>query len=346
MRWFDETVTVGGVLLRGRFLMESGPFGHSGASIVACMEAGFSAVSTETISLADGTSPWWNIWQEGRSLYNCSKWSDITLKQWVEREIPYAVSRGAVIMATVGHTATDAEQIVPALEGSGITGIKACTYQADEIVGIVRTAKRHTTLPVWAKISANWPNFLELARACEMEGAEALVAIDTLGPVAFQRIGVRPALGSADGSGWLSGEAIHGRALYIVERLRERVSVPIVGVGGVLDAEGAQRMRSAGADLIGICSATLLYGLGHLKTIQEDLRNQPGWEFRNQRAGKEAAHIQVDRMKCDACGACAARCGYLALRIEQGRLETEDTACRRCGICQQICPAIQIESDV
>ena len=41
MSWFDEPRTIGGIPLKGSFLMESGPFGHSGASIVACMEAGF-----------------------------------------------------------------------------------------------------------------------------------------------------------------------------------------------------------------------------------------------------------------------------------------------------------------
>ena len=275
MSWFDEPRTVGGISLKGSFLMESGPFGHSGASIAACMEAGFSAISTETISCTDGTSPWWNLYRQGETLYNCSKWSDLSLEQWVHEEIPYAASRGAVILATVGHTAEDVESIVPVLNQSDIAGIKVCSYHADQIVSMVRAAKRHTHLPVWAKISANWPNFLELALACEAEGADALVAIDTVGPVAFFEEGERPALGSPNGVGWMSGAAIHSKALYVIQEIRHHTSIPIVGVGGIMDAAGVRRARAAGADLIGLCSAVLLHGLGHLERIESDLRLQP-----------------------------------------------------------------------
>lgn len=344
MSWFDEPRTIGGVSLKGSFVMESGPYGHSGASIVACMEAGFSAVSTETISLTDGTSPWWNIYRQGENLYNCSKWSDIPLQQWVEQEIPYATSRGAVIIATVGHTAADVEHIVPVLSQSGVHAIKACTYHADEIVGMVRVARRLTHLPVWAKISANWPNFLELAQACQAEGADALVAIDTLGPIRFVDEGARPALGSTDGVGWQSGEGIHSKALYVLHQLRQNVDLPLVGVGGILDAAGVRRTRAAGADLIGLCSAVLLHGLGRLEAIQSDLRRQSAFHPVTPSHNQGDAHIVLDTAQCNHCGQCVSCCGYLALRMEDGKLCTIDQNCRRCGLCEQVCPALHIQA--
>lgn len=342
MSGFDCPRTVGGLRLNGGFIMESGPFGHSGASIAACAEAGFSAVSTETISLTDGTSPWWNIYRVGESLYNCSKWSDIPLYQWTEREIPYAKERGAVVIATVGHTARDVAEIVPRLSGSGADAIKVCTYHAHEIVEMVRTARRLTDLPVWAKISANWPNFLELAVACWQAGADALVAIDTLGPVAYWDNTGRPALGGAENVGWVSGVAIHGKALYVIRCLRERVPIPIVGVGGIMDGAGVLRARAAGADLIGLCSAVLIHGLGRLSGIRSELARglpQPDLEA-GPRSG--SVHLQVEQAECNGCGRCAASCGYLALRLEEGVLRTDDAACRRCGLCQQLCPAIRL----
>lgn len=342
MSWFDAPRTVGGVSLRGGFLMESGPFGHSGASIAACTRAGFSAVSTETISLADGTSPWWNIYRQGENLYNCSKWSDIPLARWVEREIPQARARGATLVATVGHTVRDVEAIAPVLADSGVDAIKACTYHAHEIVGMVAAARRLTKLPVWAKISANWPNFLELALACREAGADALVAIDTLGPVAFFQAGDRPALGAEGGVGWMSGACIHAKALYAVRALKERVGLPVVGVGGVMDAAGVRRMYAAGADAVGLCSAVLIHGLGLLEEIKRELRESPapGALPAGDYAGR--VHIQVDRALCSNCGRCADSCGYLALRMEDGVLRTDDAACRRCGLCQQHCPAIRL----
>ena len=339
---FDIPRTVGGVALKGGFLMESGPFGHSGASIAACMQAGFSAVSTETISLTDGTSPWWNIYRDGESLYNCSKWSDIPLSRWVDCEIPYAKDHGAVIIATVGHTARDMEAIAPALEASGVDAIKACTYHAHEIVDMVRTARRLTRLPVWAKISANWPNFLELAVECQRAGADALVAIDTLGPVSYWAAGARPALGSQDHVGWMSGACIHPRALYVISQIRQQVDIPIVGVGGIMDAAGVLRARAAGADLIGLCSAVLIHGLGRLAGIRGELAGAGGMPNLQAAPLPGRAHIEVDRDICDDCGRCVASCGYLALSMQGGSLCTDDSACRRCGLCQQMCPAIHL----
>lgn len=344
MRPFDVPRTVGGVALQGGFVMESGPFGHSGASIAACTRAGFSAVSTETISLTDGTSPWWNIYRAGENLYNCSKWSDLPLSRWVEHEIPYAKARGAVVIATVGHTVRDMEAAAPALEGAGADAIKACTYHADQIVDMVRAAKRCTRLPVWAKISANWPDFLDLAVACQGAGADALVAIDTLGPVSYWTEGPRPALGGPGHVGWMSGACIHPRALYVIGQIRQRVDLPLVGVGGIMDAAGVLRARTAGADLIGLCSTILIHGLGRLAEIRAQLAAPQPPLCLTPGPPPGRARIRVDRTQCDGCGRCADPCGYLALRMEDGVLHTEDQACRRCGLCQQLCPALTLEA--
>ncbi|MCI8477210.1 MAG: hypothetical protein HFE97_02510 [Oscillospiraceae bacterium] len=343
MSWFDTPCTLGGVSLNGRFIVESGPFGHSGASIAACMKAGFSAVSTETISMTDGTSPWWNIYRAGDSLYNCSKWSDIPLAQWIEQEIPFAKANHAVVIATVGHTRQDMEEIAPQLERCGVDAIKACTYHADEIVEMVCAAKRLTRLPVWAKISANWPDFLPLARECQKAGADALVAIDTLGPVSYWTCEERPALGSSGGVGWLSGAGIHGKALYVIQQLRAQLQLPIVGVGGIMDADGVLRAKAAGAELFGLCSTLLIHGLGHLETIQQDLRKEQQPPKFPDAPWRGKVHIDVDREQCSNCGRCAALCGYLALSMGEQELQTEDAACRRCGLCQQLCPAIHLE---
>ena len=344
MRPFDVPQTIGGVALRGSFVMESGPFGHSGASIVACTQAGFSAVSTETISLTDGTSPWWNIYRTGENLYNCSKWSDIPLSRWVEHEIPYAKAREAVVIATVGHTVRDMEAAAPALEAAGADAIKACTYHADQIVDMVRTAKRCTKLPVWAKISANWPNFLDLAVACQRAGADALVAIDTLGPVSYWAAGPRPALGGPGHVGWMSGACIHPRALYVISQIRQRVDLPIVGVGGIMDADGVLRARAAGADLIGLCSTILIHGLRRLAEIRAQLAASQSSLCLTPGPPPSQVRIHVDQAQCNGCGRCVDLCGYLALHMESGRLHTDDQACRRCGLCQQFCPSLSLEA--
>ena len=171
--------------MQGALLLDAGPFGHSGESISLCAEAGLSAVCTETISLADGTSPWWNIYRQGNTLYNCSKWSDLPYRQWAEKEIPFAKQQGATVIATVGMHAADAEEIIPALDGSGADGIKVVSYYEEDMPELVKIAKRSTRLPVWAKLSSNWKDPVAVGRRCLELGADALVAMDTIGPVRF-----------------------------------------------------------------------------------------------------------------------------------------------------------------
>lgn len=60
----------------------------------------------------------------------------------------------------------------------------------------------------------------------------------------------------------MSGAGIHAKALYTVATLKERVGLPVVGVGGVMDAGGVRRMRAAGADLVGLCSTVIIHGPG------------------------------------------------------------------------------------
>ena len=267
MSCFDEECIVGGVRLSNAFIMESGPFGHSGESIAACTKAGFAAVSTETISLINGRSPWWNIWRDGDNLYNCSKWSDISLEDWIKKEFPYALSKNSTVIATIGHTSEDMAIIAPRLAETGIVAIKACTYRADQIVSLVREAKKRTKLPVWAKISANWPNYKELARQCELEGADALVAIDTIGPVKWIQNNGNNALGVKGSCGWMSGACIHAKALQVISDLSVFTKLPIIGVGGILDADRVLRAKEAGASAFGLCSTVLMNGLGQLRKI-------------------------------------------------------------------------------
>lgn len=341
MQWLSEGCSVGGITLKNRCILESGPFGHSGQSIVACMDAGFAAVSTETISLTDGTSPWWNIYRDGNTLYNCSKWSDLTVAQWIDTQLPYAHAHGSVVIATVGQTAVDVAHIVPLLDKTPVAGIKLCTYHAHEIVNMVRTARPLTNKPLWVKLSANWPDIFQLAQACQAAGADALVAIDSLGPIRFAQGQHRPALGSEQAIGWMSGQSIHPKALYVVDALCQQVSIPVIGVGGILDAPGAQRMRQAGASAIGLCSAILIHGLPHLKTIQQDYATLD-FTPPTTKVFSGPVHLHIDQQQCTQCGDCIKRCGYMALQWQGDKVVPLPHLCRRCGLCQQHCPAITL----
>ena len=322
--------------MQGALLLDAGPFAHNGESITMSAKAGFSAVCTETISLSDGRSPWWNIYRQGNTLYNCSKWSDIPYRQWADAEIPFAKQEGATVIATVGMHAEDAKEIIPALNGSGADGIKVVSYYEEDMPTLVSIARRSTNLPVWAKISSNWRDPIAVAKRCLEHGADALVAMDSVGPVRFFHEGSYPALNSHADKYWMSGESIHARALALVSHLSEETGAPVIGVGGVMDAEGVRRMSACGAAAVGLCSAVIIHGLGRVSEILQTLQglapmhpNFDDWEG--------DAKISLDGTVCTRCGECVRHCGYLALRSVDGKILINTSACRRCGLCVQHC---------
>jgi NAD-dependent dihydropyrimidine dehydrogenase PreA subunit len=161
--------------------------------------------------------------------------------------------------------------------------------------------------------------------------------MDTIGPVWFFHEEAYPALNPNAGRYWMSGESIHGRALALISLLAKETKAPLIGVGGVMDAQGVRRMVACGASAVGFCSAVIIHGLDHVAGILNDLKaadpmtpNLDEW--------KGEAHIALDRSLCIGCGECVKHCGYLALRMCREGVSTDDGACRRCGLCVQHCP--------
>ncbi len=120
---------------------------------------------------------------------------------------------------------------------------------------IVGRARSATTLPLWVKLSPNVTDIVEIARAAEGAGADALVAINTLRGTAIDLESRRPALSA--GSGGLSGPAIKPVALYMVGEVAAAVSVPVVGVGGITSGRDAAEFMVAGAAAVQVGTASL-----------------------------------------------------------------------------------------
>jgi dihydroorotate dehydrogenase (NAD+) catalytic subunit len=111
-------------------------------------------------------------------------------------------------------------------------------------------------LPLWAKLSPNTSDLIEVAGAARDAGAEALTLVNTLLGLAIDERTWRPSLGA--GGGGLSGPALHSVALRAVFDCRSAYpDVPIIGVGGIADGAGAMRMLLAGAQAVQVGTATL-----------------------------------------------------------------------------------------
>ncbi len=139
---------------------------------------------------------------------------------------------------------------------------------------VVRKVQGELDLPVLAKLTPNVTDIREIGRAAESGGADGLVAINTLPGMAIDVEAERPVLGN--GSGGLSGSAIHPVAVKSVYDLYEAVSLPIIGVGGVETGEDAIELVLAGASAVQVGTAIANQDLDIFEEINAYLENYLG----------------------------------------------------------------------
>lgn len=133
---------------------------------------------------------------------------------------------------------------------------------------IVRATKTGSKKPVWAKLTPH-ADVVEIGRAAERAGADALVAINTLRATAIDVETGHPLLGNRVGG--LSGPPLKPVALRCVYELFPEVRVPVVASGGVSDWRDAVEFLSAGARAVEIGTA-LLDGSGVFRDVTAGLR--------------------------------------------------------------------------
>ncbi|NKB34973.1 MAG: dihydroorotate dehydrogenase [Pseudomonadales bacterium] len=121
----------------------------------------------------------------------------------------------------------------------------------EEITAAVKAA---VDIPVIPKLTPNVPNIDEIAKAAVAGGADAICAINTMGPECYEAHG-HPILSNEKGG--VSGKAILATALKCVQEIHAAVDCPIVACGGISSAENVRRFQEAGASIIGVGSALI-----------------------------------------------------------------------------------------
>lgn len=121
---------------------------------------------------------------------------------------------------------------------------------------LTRRVKAVSEKPVYVKLSPNVTSIVEMARAVEQAGADGLTMINTL---VGMRIDVRtgqPIL--ANRIGGLSGPAIKPVAVRMIHDVAQVVTIPIIGMGGVMEVDDVLEMIYAGASAVAIGTANFV----------------------------------------------------------------------------------------
>lgn len=139
---------------------------------------------------------------------------------------------------------------------------------AETAAELTKAVKAVTNLPVYVKLSPNVTNIKEIAKAVEEAGADAISMINTLVGMRINIKTGKPVL--ANTYGGFSGPAIKPIALKMVHEVYKTVNIPIIGMGGIMDARDVIEMMMAGATAVQIGTANLIDPLAS-KTIIEEL---------------------------------------------------------------------------
>lgn len=177
--------------------------------------------------------------------------------------------RPRVLVNVVGREAPDFGAVVERLDdAAGFAGFElnvSCPNvkqggmefgaDPDALTAVVAGARRHTQKPVFVKLSPTLPKIGEVAQRAVDAGADGITVINTIPGMVVDVERRRPLLGF--GSGGVSGPGLLAVGVLATWRVRQAVSVPIIGAGGVQSADDALQFIVAGATCVAIGTAGL-----------------------------------------------------------------------------------------
>ena len=133
------------------------------------------------------------------------------------------------------------------------------------VEAITREIKKYVKQPVIMKLSPNVTDITEMARAAESGGADVLSLINTL---TGMKIDInRRTFALANKTGGMSGPAVKPIAVRMVYQVAHAVQLPIIGMGGISNAEDALEFLMAGATAVSIGTANFVNPYATVETV-------------------------------------------------------------------------------
>lgn len=134
------------------------------------------------------------------------------------------------------------------------------------VEAITKEVKKYAKQPVIMKLSPNVTDITEMARAAEAGGADILSLINTL---TGMKIDInRRTFALANKTGGMSGPCVKPVAVRMVYQVAQAVNVPIIGMGGISNAEDALEFILAGATAVSIGTANFANPYATVETVK------------------------------------------------------------------------------
>jgi len=260
----DLSLQIGSLRLANPLIAASGCFGYGVeyADVVDLQSLGGVAVKGLFLAEREGHPPP-RIVETPSGMLNAIGLQGIGVRRFIAEQLPQLRRLGAVTIVNICGTTldeyvelarilSDADGVdalelnisCPNIKEGGITFGCSLTGTHD----VVSAVRQVTKLPVIPKLTPNVTDVASFARAAEEAGADAVSLVNTFLAMAIDVHTRRPRLTNIVGG--LSGPAIRPIAVRMVYECRNTVKLPIIGMGGIANAEDVIEFMIAGANAV------------------------------------------------------------------------------------------------
>ena len=264
----NTKVTIAGVTFQNPVMTASGTFG-SGEEYSEFVDLNrLGAVVTKGVANVPWPgNPTPRIAEVYGGMLNAIGLQNPGIDVFISRDIPFLKKYDTRIIVNVcGRSAEDYCEVVERLADQPVDMLEiniscpnvkeggiAFGQDPKAVEAITKEVKKHAAQPVIMKLSPNVTDITEMARAAQAGGADALSLINTL---TGMKIDVQKrTFAIANKTGGLSGPAVHPIAVRMVYQTAQAVDIPIIGMGGIMNAEDALEFILAGATAVSVGTA-------------------------------------------------------------------------------------------
>lgn len=268
----DLSVKIGGLQMKNPVMTASGTFGYGVeyADFVDLSEIGGIIVKGTTLNHREG-NPYPRMAETPSGMLNCVGLQNKGVDYFVEHIYPEIKDIQTNMIVNVSGACVEdyvatAEKInalekIPAIElniscpnvKQGGMAFGTTCAGVESVVSAVRKVYKKTLI---VKLSPNVTNIAEIALAAEASGADSVSLINTLMGMAIDAEKRKPILSVVTGG--LSGPCVKPVALRMVWQVAKAVKIPVVGLGGIMNATDAIEFFLAGASAIEIGTANFI----------------------------------------------------------------------------------------
>ena len=265
-------VDIGGLALKNPVMTASGTFGYGEeyADYLDLNRLGAIVVKGLSLNPREGNlSP--RTMETASGMLNAVGLQNVGVRAFIDDKLPW-LSRvdSAVIVNIFGESLEDYVKVAEILSNAaGVAAVEvniSCpnvkrggiAFGSDPVVAgeVTRAVKDVSRIPVIVKLTPNVTDITEIARSVESAGADAISLINTITGMSVDIEKRMPHLENITGG--LSGPAIKPVALRMVWEVVNAVSIPTIGVGGIMNARDAIEFLIVGAKAVQVGTANFL----------------------------------------------------------------------------------------